>query len=322
MRPFILFPLVLLLAAPLCAAGSDDTTVVFNGVRLPLEVPDGDPGGIISRLLISGCDTIEDLDVSLEIDHGWVGDLVVVLESPSGTQATLVDRPGFDGSGYGCEFSGLSAILDDEASVPVEDQCADDNGGSIPSINGVFIPNEALQTFDGELGSGIWTLRVSDWAAEHTGKLLDWQLGLDCSSRDVDLLPQLYADRDQVMPGGKVIFTLKLTNNGSETASGIEAVFELPPGMECQWAEPGALADGQLVTQRYGTMVPGEFAAAQLGVIVTAGHWGWLKVIVRMRAEQTDSNPRDNEVSAGVYVGPGPDVSVVQDQPARIEDES
>jgi len=306
MRPFILASLILLLAAPLCAGDSALTSVAPDGVMLPLQIPDGDPGGIISRMLISGCDTVEDLDVSLEIDHSWIGDLVVVLESPSGTKTTLVDRPGFDGSGYGCGFSGLRAILDDEASLPVEDQCADDNGGSIPSIDGVFIPNEALQAFDGELGSGIWTLQVSDWAVENTGKLLDWQLSIDGSSRDVDLQPQLFADHDRVKPGDKVVFTLRLANDGSDEASGVRAVFELPPGMECLWVEPGALADGQQITQRHGSLAPHESSEAQVGVRITANRWGWLTVTVRMNAEQTDSNPGDNEASARVFVGPGP----------------
>jgi len=112
---------------------------------------------------------------------------------------TLVDRPGYDGSGYGCRFAGLSVLLDDEALLAVEDQCADDNGGSVPAISGTLAPSEPLSTFDGELGSGFWTLRISDWAEENTGNLVNWQLHLDCSSRDVDLQPEFFADRPRAM---------------------------------------------------------------------------------------------------------------------------
>jgi uncharacterized repeat protein (TIGR01451 family) len=314
MKPSALnLPLFLLLFAPLCAVAAGTTAVAPNGVMLPVPLPDCHPGGIVSRQLIEGCDTVEDLDVTLAIDHQWTGDLLVTLESPAGTLVTLVDRPGYDGSGYGCGFAGLSVLLDDEALLAVEEQCADDSGGTIPAISGILAPNEPLSSFDGELGSGVWTLRVSDWAEEHTGKLVNWRLHFDCSSRDVDLRPELFADPARAMPGDTVILTLRLANVGSDPASGVEVIFELPEGLECQWAEPGALAEGDRITQRHGTLAPGERTEAQIALTVTTGRRESLKVLAQATAEQTDSAPWNDQVSAEIHVGLG------SNRPAVIE---
>ncbi len=319
MKPSALVTLIMVLALTPWISKADLPTDTPHGFPLEVPIPDCHPGGILSWQTISGCDTIEDLDVALEIDHQWTGDLVVTLESPSGTLVTLVDRPGYDGSGYGCQFAGLSAVLDDEAALALEDQCNDDGGGTIPSISGTLIPNESLSAFDGELGSGVWTLRVSDWAEENTGKLMNWQLIFDCSSRDVNLRPELFADRTWARPGDTVIFTLQLVNVGSESASGVEAVYALPAGVDWLWAEPGALADGALITQRHGNLAPGEMVKARLALTVTDVQWGLLKVSARVRADQTDSYPWDNQVSAGVRVGLGSGGSIPIDGHINVE---
>ncbi len=319
MKASTFLTLILLLASSVGTVADGLTPGQTQELLLRVPIPDCHPGGILSQQLVTGCDTIEDLDVALEIDHHWTGDLVVTLESPEGTRVTLVDRPGFDGSGYGCPFAGLSALLDDEAATALEDQCIDDSGGTIPAISGVLSPSEPLASFDGELGSGVWTLRVSDWAEENTGKLMNWQLQFQCSSRDVDLQPELSADRTWASPGDTVIFTLHLLNAGSEAASGVEAVYDLPAGFDWLWAEPGALADGQLIIQRHGNLEPGETAEARLALTVTPGQWGELKLSALVRAEQTDSYPWNDQVSAGIRVGPGSGGHTASDIQQHVE---
>lgn len=275
-----------------------------GGTMLPLPIPDGHPGGIVSRLEVDACDLVQDVDVALEIDHGWTGDLVVTLESPAGTRVVLVDRPGTDGTGYGCRFAGLSALLDDEAGLALEDQCADDNGGTVPAISGTLAPAEPLSAFDGELGSGTWTLRVGDWAAENTGKLVHWDLAMACGCRDIDLVPQLRAEPAVACPGEKVHLSLRLTNTGSEPASGVEAVYSLPAGLACGWAEPPALAGEGLVTQRFGTLAPGEVTEAGLWLVVDPRQRGRRTVTVHAGAEETGSATGDDETSVTIQIGP------------------
>ncbi len=113
------------------------------------------------------------------------------------------------------------------------------------------------------------------------------------------------------MPGDTVIFTLRLANAGSDTASGVEMRYELPEGLQCQWAEPGALSEGSWITQRHGTLLPGERTEAQIAMTVTTDRRVSLKVLARARAEQTDSAPWDDQVSAEIQVGLGSSRPVV-----------
>jgi len=301
-------PSLVLFALALAMSWGGIAEASFGPARtaLPLDIPDGHPGGVLSTISTSGCDTIEDLDVTLSIDHGWTGDLVVTLQSPSGTRVTLVDRPGLDGSavGYGCRFAGLQVRLDDEAALDLEDQCEDDLGGTVPAIGGTLAPAEPLAAFDGELGSGIWVLQVSDWAEENSGTLVSWQLHFGCSSVDIDLHPVLQADRSRALPGDTVVFGLQITNNGTETATGVTAVYDLQDGLDALWSEPGALEQNGLITQRHGSLEPGQVKEAQLAVTIAEGSWGPRKVIVRVAGEQTDSTPGNNLAIAEFLVGP------------------
>jgi len=301
------FALTVLLATTLAAlAGCPGAMagVAGGGAMLPVPIPDCHPGGIVSRLQVDACDIIEDIEVTLDIDHGWTGDLVVTLESPAGTTVTLVDRPGSDGTGYGCRFAGLSALLDDEAGPALEDQCTDDNGGTVPSISGTLRPLEPLAAFDGEPGAGTWTLRVSDWAEEHTGTLVHWQLAVACAAKDIDLAPQLRADTQAAGPGDKVLLTLRLANNGSESASGVEAAYDVPRGLQCRWAEPAALAENGTITQRFGSLGPGQIVEAHLWLAVEDKERGWRTVTVRTTAEETGTATGDDEASVSIRLVP------------------
>ena len=86
-------------------------------------IPDS-PGGFVSAEIdVPGDGTvIADLDVDLIIQHTWQGDLIIELEHVGGDRITLVDRPGYNGAGFGFDNdnygnpgTGEKFILDDEA---------------------------------------------------------------------------------------------------------------------------------------------------------------------------------------------------------------
>lgn len=138
-------------------------------------IPDNNPTGVSVTMNVTDNVSITDLDINLTITHTWVGDLKVTIESPAGTTALIVDRPGGTGTGVGCSGDNILATLDDEAATPVENQCA----GSVPTINGSFIPNNPLSIFDGENTMGIWKLTVSDNAGSDTGTINSWGIDYD-----------------------------------------------------------------------------------------------------------------------------------------------
>jgi primary-amine oxidase len=136
----------------------------------PLAIPDN--GSITTTLTIPDSGTIADLDVSLDATHTWVGDLSFTLtHDGTGTSSTIVDRPGIPGSDFGCGEDNIDAILDDEATSAVENEC------SVPTaIAGTFSPNQLLGLFNGENITGDWTLTISDNAPQDTGTLNEFCL--------------------------------------------------------------------------------------------------------------------------------------------------
>jgi subtilisin family serine protease len=57
-----------------------------------LSIPDGSPQGIASSISIGDSGTVQDLQVSLDIDHGYLGDLEIRVVAPNGRSALLQGR--------------------------------------------------------------------------------------------------------------------------------------------------------------------------------------------------------------------------------------
>ncbi len=131
-----------------------------------------DNGTATSSLVVGQSVTLSDVNVGVEIEHSWVGDLVVELTSPAGTTVTLLDRPGYSGAGFGCSDDNMDVTFDDAASTTLENHCE----GTTPWYSGSARPTEALSAFTGQNAAGTWTLSVRDASGGDTGALLDWQL--------------------------------------------------------------------------------------------------------------------------------------------------
>ena len=152
-----------------------------------LAIPDcGGAGSDLVRPLSvdfgSSCGTVESIHVELEIEHSWVGDLVVELESPAGTVVTLLSRIGFMETGAYCDdeeccgssATFLSVNLGDAwpasietASVPEGDFSPDAGATGNPGM---------LSAFSGEGACGTWMLRLHDAAVFDVGALHSWSL--------------------------------------------------------------------------------------------------------------------------------------------------
>lgn len=108
--------------------------------------------------------TITDITVYLDIDHTYVGDLVVTLTSPSGTTRVLMNRIENGGGIGSCNRSNINATLSDAAGNNVQTRCSTNN------INGTHRPFQTLAGFDGENPSGNWILNVSDRDSGASGR--------------------------------------------------------------------------------------------------------------------------------------------------------
>ena len=146
-----------------------------------LAIPDNEDTGVSSTLTISDNKIIDDLNIYLNIDHTWVGDLVVTLaHDDTSTSVTLLDRPGTDNPSFtrrGCNGDDVDATIDDEgADGDAESMCDD-----APAIHGSVVGGDPASTsllaaFDGESFDGDWTLTVSDGGWGETGTLVEWCL--------------------------------------------------------------------------------------------------------------------------------------------------
>lgn len=144
-------------------------------------IPDNTAGGVTHDIVVSEAGLILDLVVRLYISHTWVGDLMVTLTHvDTGTVIALIDRPGVPASSFGCSGDDIDVVLNDAAAAPVEDQCA----GAVPTISGIFTPNQPLFSFDGEDMAGTWRLTVSDHSGGDTGFLAFWALSFGVRTCD------------------------------------------------------------------------------------------------------------------------------------------
>lgn len=126
---------------------------------------------------------VADIDVTLQIDHTFLGDLVISLISPSGTQVVLTANS--------CgEFSDIDAVFDDDGSPIV---C-----GNSPAIGGTVQPLGSLASFNGEPAIGDWTLRIADTAPADGGMLnaFDLQICVEGDFRPDDDDDGVFDDGD------------------------------------------------------------------------------------------------------------------------------
>jgi M6 family metalloprotease-like protein len=121
----------------------EPSTNVVRGEALPgLTIPDNQPAGIRSTITLAAAGTVRQVSVSVDITHTYVGDLEVVLLSPSGAEATLHHRSGGGGDNLVATY--------DASSVP------------------------ALAALAGQTVEGDWVLQVRDAANRDVGKLNRW----------------------------------------------------------------------------------------------------------------------------------------------------
>ncbi|MGX5915685.1 S8 family serine peptidase [Aliidiomarina sp. Khilg15.8] len=135
----------------------------------PVDIPDNDAEGITSVINVPEEGIVFSTEVGVDITHTWIGDLIVSLTSPEGTEVVVHDRAG--GS-------------------------ADD-----------LVESWNLDAFNGESMTGDWTLAVSDNAGLDTGTLNSWSLELTVLQEGEPVPGEPEADFEYSVDGMMVNFT-------------------------------------------------------------------------------------------------------------------
>lgn len=129
--------------------------------NLPLNIPDN--GSIFSTCNVANNSLIGDLNVYIDIEHTFVGDLDITLIAPNGNSVFLTSDNGGSGDNLSC------ILFDDEASISITNVTAND----APFTN-AYIPESSLGIFDGIIISGTWLLQLTDDAGGDVGKINRW----------------------------------------------------------------------------------------------------------------------------------------------------
>ena len=164
--------LALIAVAGIASAASAD---VFSGGSTGA-IADNVPAGTSYTLNVAGSGTIVSMNsFDLDINHTWVGDLIITLEH-NGTSVTLLDRPGVPqtGVGNGSDLAGVYSFQDGGAAWSE----ATGSQAGVTVAPGVWGLNNtdgtSLADFVGQDVNGTWTLTISDNAGLDLGTVNAW----------------------------------------------------------------------------------------------------------------------------------------------------
>ena len=148
-----------------------------------LAIPDASPSGVSDTVNVRSSSAIADVDVRLELDHTFNGDLTVLLEH-GGFAAILLAGPGREvcSEAGGYDDDGLKITVDDEGR-PGLHLYREEVGVPSGRLRGRWQPDlacgeSALSVFDGLDAAGPWTLTVIDEFGGETGMLRAWSLDI------------------------------------------------------------------------------------------------------------------------------------------------
>lgn len=130
----------------------------------PLPIPDGvgsnQPGAVVSSSIsVPMLGTISDVNVTVNVTHTYINDLVIAINHPNNTQRTLWNRNCGSEDGFNITF--------------------DDSGTAIACANptvGTFLPAQSLSAYNGLPANGNYTLLAADFWNVDTGTVNSWSV--------------------------------------------------------------------------------------------------------------------------------------------------
>ncbi len=290
------------------ATGTLGTPVRFDSSKV-VPIPDGNLAGTNSTIVVSNItSTVFDVAVALNIIHPFDADLTLQLIGPDGTIVNLSQNNGGGGQNYGqdCAADADKTIFEDEATNSIVNANA-------PFV-GVFQPQSPLAVFVGKSGTnvnGAWQLHMVDSFGGFSGALECWSLlltpaactdgGGQCPGTDLAL--GLTATPGPIIVGDNVTYTLNVTNNGPDTATGVSVNQTLSSSVIFlgSSASQGTVAqNGSSITFNLGSLQAGSNATLTVTVKTTIA--GIITSTALVGDLETDPDPSNNSASLSTVV--------------------
>ena len=154
---------------------------LYDSGLINLAIPDGDENGIWAGISVSDSFVISDVSVTLDIEHGWIGDLGIALVDPSGDFIWLIDDP--------------TCMNANELAAGNRYTFTDNAAGFLPvgtHLDYITIPGSSYRpddakedpitifasSFAGDNSQGDWQLYLVDVSPADDGTLISWELDL------------------------------------------------------------------------------------------------------------------------------------------------
>ena len=134
----------------------------YPSTDTPKPIPDVRTPPVLSSIVISSTGPVSDVNVTININHTFDGDLDIFLIGPNGTRVELTTDNGSSGQNY------INTVFDDQAATSI-------TAGTAP-FTGSFKPEGLLSTLNGIPANGTWTLEITDDANLDSGTLNSWSL--------------------------------------------------------------------------------------------------------------------------------------------------
>lgn len=174
-------------------------------------IPDNNITGINSTIQVNNASNIqasEIISITVNIQHTYVGDLVLQLKAPNNSSVMLCNRRGGSGDNF------TNTVFSMNGTMPIN-QITSANA----PFTGTYVPEQSFSNFTGP-ANGTWTLNVSDRQSGDIGKLLNWSITLQVDNQIVTYIWNTGHTGPQIIvsPTQTTTFVLTVTDlNGCQS---------------------------------------------------------------------------------------------------------
>jgi subtilisin-like proprotein convertase family protein len=235
---------------------------LYSSGNIAVAIPDNVPAGVDIPITVADVMTLSDVNVSVRLNHTFVGDLKIDLVHPDNTSVNLVNLRGGSGVNFGSgpnDCSGTPTSFDDQAATGINTITS----GGAPYA-ATFKPEGSLAALNGKPSNGTWKLHVSDNANLDSGTVGCFKLELNkrfaCCGPLISAAPPPTITSESISPANNAVdpdetvtVNFPLNNLGAGATTNLVATL-LPTGGVVSPSAPqayGVIAAGGTGTKAF-----------------------------------------------------------------------